>query len=99
MKQFGLGLSLSTKKTRKREFLQEIERVVPWRVLVQIVKLYYPKARMGRPSFGIETMLRIHHGPRTAMDEKPLTRSRPRPPTRCRRSPLMSPWDPRTKQA
>ena len=63
MKQFGLGLSLSTKKTRKREFLQEIERVVPWRVLVQLVELYYPKARMGRPSFGVQTMLRIHHGP------------------------------------
>ncbi len=99
MKQFGLGLSLSTKKTRKREFLQEIERVVPWRVLVQIVELYYPKARMGRPSFGIETMLRIQYGPRTAMDERPLARSWPRPSTRCRRSPLMSPWDQRTKQA
>lgn len=99
MKQFGLVLSLSTKKTRKREFLQEIERVVPWRVLVQIVELYYPKARMGRPSFGIETMLCIQYGPRTAMDERPLTRSWPRPSTRCRRSPLMSPWDQRTKQA
>ncbi len=97
MKQFGLGLSLSTKKTRKREFLQEIERVVPWRVLVQLIELYYRKARMGRPSFGVETMLRIHHGPRTGMDEKPLPRSRP--PRRCRRSPLMSPWDQRTKQA
>jgi len=77
--------------------LQEIERVVPWRVLVQLVELYYPKARMGRPSFDVETMLRIHHGPRTAMDEKPLMRSRP--PRRFRRSPLMSPWDQRTKQA
>jgi IS5 family transposase len=28
MKQLGLGLNLSTKKTRKREFLEEMERVV-----------------------------------------------------------------------
>jgi IS5 family transposase len=34
--QLGLGLSLSTKRTRKREFLDEMDRVVPWSVLVQI---------------------------------------------------------------
>jgi IS5 family transposase len=61
MKQLGLGLNLSTKKTRKREFLEEMERVVPWGVLVQIVEPYYPKAKTGRPPFGIETMLRIHY--------------------------------------
>ena len=60
MKQLGLGLKLSTKKTRKREFLEEMERVVPWAELVQIVAPYYPKAKTGRPPFGIETMLRIH---------------------------------------
>jgi IS5 family transposase len=61
MKQLGLGLNLSTKKTRKREFLEEMERVVPWSVLVQIVEPHYPKAKTGRPPFGIETMLRIHY--------------------------------------
>lgn len=61
MKQLGLGLNLSTKKTRKREFLDEMERVVPWAALVQVVEPYYPKARTGRPPFGIETMLRIHY--------------------------------------
>jgi IS5 family transposase len=34
MKQLGLGLNLSTKKTRKREFLEEMEHVVPWAALV-----------------------------------------------------------------
>lgn len=34
MKQLGLGLNLSTKKTRKREFLEGIERVVPCGTLV-----------------------------------------------------------------
>jgi IS5 family transposase len=61
MKQLGLGLKLSTKKTRKRELLEEMERVVPWAALVQIVAPYYPKAKTGRPPFGIETMLRIHY--------------------------------------
>ena len=61
MKQLGLGLNLSTKKTRKREFLEEMERVVPWAVLVEIVEPHYPKAKTGRPPFGIETMLRIHY--------------------------------------
>jgi IS5 family transposase len=61
MKQLGLGLNLSTKKTRKREFLEEMERVVPWDILVQIVEPHYPKSRTGRPPFGIQTMLRIHY--------------------------------------
>jgi len=61
MKQLGLGLNLSTKKTRKREFLEEMERVVPWAALVEIVQPHYPKAKTGRPPFAIEAMLRIHY--------------------------------------
>lgn len=61
MKQLGLGLNLSTKKTRKREFLEEMDKVVPWAVLVQIVEPHSPKAKTGRPPFAIETMLRIHY--------------------------------------
>ena len=34
MKQADLGLNLTTKRTRKREFLAEMERVVPWAALV-----------------------------------------------------------------
>ena len=37
MKQLGLDLNLSTRKTRRREFLEGMERVVPWAALVQIV--------------------------------------------------------------
>jgi IS5 family transposase len=61
MKQLGLGLNLSTKRTRKREFLEEMERVVPWEALVQPVRPHAPKAKTGRPAFDIETMLRIHY--------------------------------------
>ncbi|MBT2305190.1 IS5/IS1182 family transposase, partial [Variovorax paradoxus] len=59
--QLGLGLNLSTKKTRKREFLDEMDRVVPWSALAQIVEPHAPRAKTGRPPFAIETMLRIHY--------------------------------------
>ena len=61
MKQASLGLSLSIKRTRKREFLEQMDKVVPWGVLVEIVAPHYPKARTGRPPFALETMLRIHY--------------------------------------
>ena len=61
MKQLGLGLNLSTKKTRKAKFLDEMERVVPWAALVQIVEPHCPRAKTGRPPFAVETMLRIHY--------------------------------------
>jgi IS5 family transposase len=61
MKQLGLGLNLSTKKTRKAKFLDEMERVVPWAALVQVVEPQCPRAKTGRPPFAVETMLRIHY--------------------------------------
>jgi hypothetical protein len=51
MKQANLGLNLSTKKTRKREFLDEMDRVVPWAALVEVVAPYEPEGRRGRPPF------------------------------------------------
>ena len=60
MKQASLGLNLSIKRTRKREFLEQMDKVVPWGVLVEIVAPHYPKAKTGRPPFALETMLRIH---------------------------------------
>jgi transposase, IS5 family len=61
MKQLGLGLNLSMKKTRKREFLEEMEHVVPWAALVQIVEPHCPRAKTGSPPMPVETMLRIHY--------------------------------------
>jgi IS5 family transposase len=61
MKQLGLGLNLSTKKTRKAKFLDEMERVVPWSALVAIVEPHCPRAKTGRRPFAVETMLRIHY--------------------------------------
>ncbi len=60
MTQTDLGLNLTTKRTRKREFLAQMERVVPWGALVELVSPYAPEGKKGRPPFAVDTMLRIH---------------------------------------
>jgi IS5 family transposase len=60
MKQQSLGLGQSSKRTRRREFLGEMERVVPWGDLVALVTPHMPEGRRGRPPFAVESMLRIH---------------------------------------
>ena len=60
MKQQSLGLGQSGKRTRRREFLGEMERVVPWSELVALVSPYMPEGRRGRPPFPVEALLRIH---------------------------------------
>ncbi|MBQ0929005.1 IS5 family transposase [Ideonella alba] len=60
MKQHSLGLGQTAKRTRRREFLDEMEKVVPWADLVALVSPYLPEGKRGRPPFSPETMLRIH---------------------------------------
>jgi transposase, IS5 family len=60
MKQVALGLKLDIKKTRKREFLAQMEKVVPWDELVALIAPYYPEGKNGRPPFSLHSMLRIH---------------------------------------
>ena len=60
MKQHSLGLGITAKRTRRREFLDEMEQVVPWADLVALVSPYLPEGKRGRPPFSPETMLRIH---------------------------------------
>ena len=60
MKQANLGLDLTTKRTRKGEFIDEMKRVVPWGELVALVSPHAPEGKRGRPLFPVETMLRIH---------------------------------------
>ena len=66
MKQISLaptGFELVTKRTRKRVFLEEMNVVVPWRQLVKLIEQFAPSGtgnKGGRPSFAVETMLRIH---------------------------------------
>ena len=60
MKQSSLDLNLSTKATRKQVLLAQMELVVPWDALVELIAPYYPEGRNGRPPFELETMLRLH---------------------------------------
>ena len=58
MRQTDPGLNLSTR--RKREFLAQMDRVMPWADLVAVVSPYTRKSKTGRPPFAVLTMLRIH---------------------------------------
>ena len=60
MKQAALNLSLIVKKTRKQVFLEQMDQVVPWAALEDLIAPYYPEGRKGRPPFSLLTMLRIH---------------------------------------
>ena len=60
MTQADLGLNLNTRRTRKREFLAQMEKVVPWSDLVALIEPFAPQGKRGRPPFSVETMLRIH---------------------------------------
>ncbi|MBY0411220.1 MAG: transposase, partial [Burkholderiaceae bacterium] len=61
MKQGRLGLSNPVKRTRKREFLDAMELVVPWAELVSLIEHYAPESgRLGQQPFAVQTLLRIH---------------------------------------
>jgi len=60
MKQQDLNLNLNTRRTRKAQFLDEMERVVPWADLVLLIAEAAPAKKTGRPPFAHEIMLRLH---------------------------------------
>jgi IS5 family transposase len=62
MKQMSLatGFEKKSKRTRKREFLDEMDLVVPWHELVTLIESHSPPKATGRPAFAVESMLRIH---------------------------------------
>ena len=54
------GFERYAKKTRRAEFLEQMELVVPWAELVALVEPHYPKAGNGRRPVGMERMLRMY---------------------------------------
>ena len=56
----GVKVNLNVKKTRKQVFLEQMEHVVPWSALIELIEPYYPQGKMGRPPFSLQTMLRVH---------------------------------------
>ena len=55
------GFEKFRKKTRKEQFLEEMEMIIPWKELTEAIEPFYPKPQgAGRQPIGIERMLRIH---------------------------------------
>lgn len=54
------GFEKYAKVTRRAQFLDEMNRVVPWRELCARIAPVYPKPGNGRPPIGLERMLRIY---------------------------------------
>ena len=62
MKQLTLataGFERYAKTTRRAAFLAEMERVVRWSALCELIAPVCPKPGNGRPPVGVERMLRI----------------------------------------
>ena len=47
-------------KTSKKEFLEQIERIIPWNKWIEIIKPCYYKGERGNKPYDLELMLRIH---------------------------------------
>src|SRR5919201_5144347 len=56
----ALAYANKKKKTRREKFLEEMDQVVPWAELIQVISEHYPKAGNGRPPLGLEKMPRIY---------------------------------------
>lgn len=49
------------KRTRREMFLEQMEQVVPWSRLFEVIEPHYPRsARRGRPPIGLTIMLRMY---------------------------------------
>ena len=64
MKQLTLAASRGFEKhgraTRKAEFLERMEGLMPWAEFCALIEPHYPKAGNGRPPVGVERMLRMY---------------------------------------
>jgi transposase, IS5 family len=48
------------RRTKRDEFLEIMEEVIPWDEWTALVEPYYPNSKRGRPPRGVETMLRMY---------------------------------------
>src|ERR1700753_1761234 len=56
----GLAWKNKGKRTRREQFLSEMNQIIPWKELMGLIEPYYPKAGRGRQPLGLEKMLRIY---------------------------------------
>ena len=48
------------KKTKREEFLEIMDEIIPWEEWVALIVPHYPAGKRGRPPIEIETMLRMY---------------------------------------
>ena len=53
-------IQLPQEKTKREEFLEIMDEIIPWDEWVGVIEPYYPKGKRGRPPMGIEKMLRMY---------------------------------------
>lgn len=53
--------STAKKSTKHERFLDEMEAVVPWKTLIDLIKPHYPKtsSKGGRPAYPLASILQI----------------------------------------
>ena len=56
----GLSDELSQVRTKKKEFLSQIERIVPWGEWIGLIRPHYYKGERGNKPYDLERMLRIY---------------------------------------
>ena len=56
----GAGFEQYRRQTKRDVFLQTMEEIVPWSQLCEVIEPHYPKGEGGRPTKGLERMLRMH---------------------------------------
>ncbi len=56
----GAGFEQYRRPTRRDLFLKNMNEIVPWQQLCEVVEPHYPKGQGGRPTIGLERMLRMH---------------------------------------
>ena len=55
-----IGFERYGRKSKREQFLDEMEQVVPWAELQGLVEPHYPKGENGRPPVGLSIMLRVY---------------------------------------
>lgn len=56
----GAGFEQYRRPTKRDTFLKTMNDIVPWAQLCEVIEPHYPKGQGGRPTIGLERMLRMH---------------------------------------
>ncbi|MCD8099748.1 MAG: IS5/IS1182 family transposase, partial [Oscillospiraceae bacterium] len=56
----ALSDELSQVRTKKKKFLEQIERIVPWGEWISMIRPYYYKGERGNKPYDLELMLRLY---------------------------------------